>query len=950
MKRGSKGGVPPPPTAANAPVASTSASALAPLTDSTIYKATYSGVPVYEFIAKGIACMRRRSDGWLNATQILKVADYDKPQRTRILEREVQRGLHEKVQGGYGKYQGTWVPLERGREIAKLYNVEEILAPIFDFRPSTESPPLAPKHVTAASSKPRPARANAARAAPAPRRNLKPTPPAPPSVDSVEEEEEEEEEDESMISDIEPLMSSPAPESSPAPDDDFSDFDDNIHHHPQSQHLSQPHHYPPHHSHSNRFADEEDEDVLEILPYHKEVGGTLGRKRKHTIMSHDEEHHLHPHHPTHPPPHYQNHPPHHKYNPYPTQQHTYPDHQAHFEQRRRQAYSDELLDYFMSSGGGDLPTFLLHPPPDFNVNEIIDDEAHTAFHWAAAMGDLQVLELLLHAGADITQVNARGETPLMRAVLFTNNYDRKSFPRLVELLRSTIPHTDKFRSSVFHHIAATTLSRNKCIAARYYADVLLQKMAEIYPMADIAVQLNGQDQEGDTALTIAARNGAKKLIRSLLAYNTNPHIPNTQGQTADELIVEVEKRKAYAHAHQLGYHHSSSSPYQPHIPLPAAPGTPKIGPISGPSNAPGANYPPAAQFPRPPLPPPPPQPHISEAAIRATQKAIPDIAEKLEALARAFDMELEEKEKDLRQARKLLEDTERERGGVGGMVRDLERACVVGVVGDKVGVEEGKGVEVVTGEIEKLRVEEEMLAKELRRQVEMRQEVELRWLVEEMEKERGVATDNVPPPSTGNGNEAPAGDSQSELEQQLQADAAAATATNATAAAAAEEAESLEEKLATAKELARLQSERKELVGRIVGLYARSSSTSSRASATQQIQTPSYTEHSHHQPPPPSQLNGANRLTAATAIATPPQNARGMRMTMAGLSSGGAGPGMTAESRISAYRRLIAHCVGLEIHRVEEILPELLRTLEGPEEEEVGVATTEGVGPVAGGR
>jgi len=67
---------------------------------------------------------------------------------------------------------GTWVPLERGREIAKLYNVEEILAPIFDFRPSTESPPLAPKHVTAASSKPRPARVNAARAAPAPRRNL----------------------------------------------------------------------------------------------------------------------------------------------------------------------------------------------------------------------------------------------------------------------------------------------------------------------------------------------------------------------------------------------------------------------------------------------------------------------------------------------------------------------------------------------------------------------------------------------------------------------------------------------------------------------------------------------------------------------------------------------------------------------------------------------------------
>jgi len=58
-------------------------------------------------MCNGVAVMRRRSDSWLNATQILKVANFDKPQRTRILEREVQKGEHEKVQGGYGKYQGT---------------------------------------------------------------------------------------------------------------------------------------------------------------------------------------------------------------------------------------------------------------------------------------------------------------------------------------------------------------------------------------------------------------------------------------------------------------------------------------------------------------------------------------------------------------------------------------------------------------------------------------------------------------------------------------------------------------------------------------------------------------------------------------------------------------------------------------------------------------------------
>ena len=69
-----------------------------------------SQVPVYECNVEGNHVMRRRSDHWINATHILKVAGYDKPARTRILEREVQKGVHEKVQGGYGKYQGAIRP------------------------------------------------------------------------------------------------------------------------------------------------------------------------------------------------------------------------------------------------------------------------------------------------------------------------------------------------------------------------------------------------------------------------------------------------------------------------------------------------------------------------------------------------------------------------------------------------------------------------------------------------------------------------------------------------------------------------------------------------------------------------------------------------------------------------------------------------------------------------
>ena len=57
---------------------------------------------------RGIAVMRRRADSYVNATQILKVAGIDKGRRTKILEKEILPGKHEIVQGGYGKYQGTW--------------------------------------------------------------------------------------------------------------------------------------------------------------------------------------------------------------------------------------------------------------------------------------------------------------------------------------------------------------------------------------------------------------------------------------------------------------------------------------------------------------------------------------------------------------------------------------------------------------------------------------------------------------------------------------------------------------------------------------------------------------------------------------------------------------------------------------------------------------------------
>ncbi|KAJ3037446.1 transcriptional regulator swi6 [Rhizophlyctis rosea] len=97
-----------------------------------LYEATYSNVSVYELNVNGVGVMRRQNDSWINATHILKVAGIEKGRRTKILEREIHNGEHEKIQGGYGKYQGTWIPLERAKKLAREYGVGDGLAPLLD--------------------------------------------------------------------------------------------------------------------------------------------------------------------------------------------------------------------------------------------------------------------------------------------------------------------------------------------------------------------------------------------------------------------------------------------------------------------------------------------------------------------------------------------------------------------------------------------------------------------------------------------------------------------------------------------------------------------------------------------------------------------------------------------------------------------------------------------------
>ncbi|KAJ1965016.1 Transcription factor mbp1, partial [Dipsacomyces acuminosporus] len=111
-----------------------------------VWSASYAGVEVFQQIYNGTAVMRRRRDSYVNVTQILKCAQFDKSHRTRFLEREIHTGIHEKVQGGYGKYQGTWVPLERAIALARQLSVYDALRHVLEYSPAPgEKPPTAPR-------------------------------------------------------------------------------------------------------------------------------------------------------------------------------------------------------------------------------------------------------------------------------------------------------------------------------------------------------------------------------------------------------------------------------------------------------------------------------------------------------------------------------------------------------------------------------------------------------------------------------------------------------------------------------------------------------------------------------------------------------------------------------------------------------------------------------------
>lgn len=306
-------------------------------------------------------------------------------------------------------------------------------------------------------------------------------------------------------------------------------------------------------------------------------------------------------------------------------------------------YSDDLLDYFMLSHDSDNAV-MPEPPLNFRPDWTIDTDGHTAMHWAAAMGDVDVMKQLRRFGANLEAQNIRGETPLMRAVLFTNCLDKQTMPAVVKELIETIDAVDHCHATALHHAAMMTAIKPKHQCARYYLDIIINKMQEMLAPEQVQRILDAQDSRGDTAAHIAARYKARKCVRALIGRGASTSIPNQDGVTAEELIQDLNESRKVERLPQ-----ASSSPFGPDSGRHMS----HLDHTSNDVSHRGVS-------------------HYSEAAMSVTQKITPAMVEKFRDLANSFDDELQDKDNSEKDSHRILNGVHIELSTVREQIINLE--------------------------------------------------------------------------------------------------------------------------------------------------------------------------------------------------------------------------------------------------------------------------------------
>ncbi|GAO18874.1 hypothetical protein UVI_02045920 [Ustilaginoidea virens] len=318
------------------------------------------------------------------------------------------------------------------------------------------------------------------------------------------------------------------------------------------------------------------------------------------------------------------------------------EHVQDLTEQQHAVYGDELLDYFLLSRN-EQPAIKPDPPPNFQPDWLIDAENHTALHWASAMGDVDVIKQLKRFHANISVKNIRGETPFMRSVNFTNCYEKQSFPAVLKELFDTVDARDNSGCTVIHHAAVMKNGRvfsPSC--SRYYLDLILNRLQANVDPCTFQQMIDVQDNEGNTALHLAAQRNARKCIRALLGRNASTDIANHEGIRAEDLIMELNAAKKERNPQR------SSSPFAPdsqrHASFRDAFAEKKKKPTA----------------------------FLSTAATTVQSRISPLIMEKFQDLAKSYDEEWQEKDVAEAEARRILANTQAELSAARQQIAELE--------------------------------------------------------------------------------------------------------------------------------------------------------------------------------------------------------------------------------------------------------------------------------------
>lgn len=537
-----------------------------------------------------MACMRRRSDGWLNATQILKVAGVDKGKRTKVLEKEILTGEHEKVQGGYGKYQGTWICYKRGREFCRQYGVEDILRPLLDYdvsadgsggrgqeTPTKEQAMAANRkrfYNTGLDSRQQGPISNGtffqnisptttvALAAMNKAARLNSPQPRPPSAQMVPNMRRPSQSDAFPGGSQQSIMS----DASFSADGKYD-----------SAFVTQPNGTEPPRKRMRRES--QDGMAPPALPLDVSMRSATPTEPNESFLydgalSQELA----------------------NVNGDPVALPPLPTPLTDEQQEK----INMILELFADAGRTDYASHdALMKLSGEDLNMPLDASANNALHWAATLAKVSLLKLLIHKGANIWRGNAAGQSPLISAVLVNNCWEHSCFPELLEVLGPLIEVRDSQGRTILHHISVSSGIKGRAPSSKYYLEALLEYLVRIgtqqngptsalgaapsiaaaatanmqgrmngesssqesqtpMPAQKSGVSLvrfishivNARDKAGNTALNLVARIGNRSIIQQLIEIHADPSLPNYKGVSAKDFGVGAEQgEQPYVNGH-----------------------------------------------------------------------------------------------------------------------------------------------------------------------------------------------------------------------------------------------------------------------------------------------------------------------------------------------------------------------------------------------------------------